>query len=304
MVTVKNYSFPRISLLILAVGLLFNPIKGSPLPVIIMSDLARNFVITQDHHKNIKRLLINEAVCTLLHLGIIARYPYAMDDGSEDFDEVINKIQRKKSEGEQVCAGFNIFKRTKKRVNAIAQKAHITIDDVRIIDLPQFRMNALAINVGDKKKIFIGSGWDETEENARQLHTVLAHEIAHHKQNHVNLFTQSINIVPLISFLFTGLQLLMSHKQHSTFSIKALTFASVLSKMIAFNAISRMREYEADHVGAQLLTDLGENGKEKMVSMLNFIRKNHPDTATAEEKGFSELFLDHPHPQSRINALK
>ena len=124
-----------------------------------------------------------------------------------------------------------------------------------------------------------------------QLDCVIAHELAHAKNRHVQkeLSILALLFSSLIAFSFT-LAPLLSH--YKLLAISVLLLVPVL----CFDAISRYFEYEADGASVRFIG----NPEAEIRSLAALYRKT---STPIERSNFLELFMTHPNFVNRISAV-
>jgi Zn-dependent protease with chaperone function len=124
-----------------------------------------------------------------------------------------------------------------------------------------------------------------------QLDCVIAHELAHTKNRHIQkeLLLLALLFSLLIVFSFTFAPLL---SQHSPLAVCVLLLVPLLS----YYAVSRRFEYEADRDSLRLL----DNPEAEIRSLAALYRKT---STPIERSNFLELFMTHPNFVDRISAI-
>jgi Zn-dependent protease with chaperone function len=124
-----------------------------------------------------------------------------------------------------------------------------------------------------------------------QLDSVIAHELAHAKNRHVQkellLLTLLFSLLIVVSFTFAPL---LSH--HRAFAVSVLLLVPVLS----YYAMSRRFEYEADRDSLRFLG----NPEAEIRSLAALYRKTG---MPIERSNFQEVFMTHPNFLNRISAV-
>jgi Zn-dependent protease with chaperone function len=124
-----------------------------------------------------------------------------------------------------------------------------------------------------------------------QLDCVIAHELAHAKNKHVQkelaLLTVLFSLLILFSFTFAPL---LSH--YRPLSISVL----LLIPLLSYYAISRHFEYEADNASVRLVG----NPEAEIRSLAALYRKT---STPIEHSNFLELLMTHPNFMNRISAV-
>jgi Zn-dependent protease with chaperone function len=124
-----------------------------------------------------------------------------------------------------------------------------------------------------------------------QLDSVIAHELAHHKNKHLQkrlaFVLLSVFTLSIIAFGFAPL--IAGHKP-------IVIWVSLLAFLLSYNGISRRFEYEADR-DAALLTG---NPEAEIRSLTALYRKTNSPVETSR---FLELFMTHPALPNRISAI-
>jgi Zn-dependent protease with chaperone function len=124
-----------------------------------------------------------------------------------------------------------------------------------------------------------------------QLDCVIAHELAHAKNRHIQkeLLLLILLFSLLVVFSFTFAPLLSMHR--------ALTVSVLLLvPLLSYYALSRRFEYEADRDSLRLL----DNPEAEIRSLAALYRKT---STPIERSNFLELFMTHPNFVNRISAV-
>lgn len=141
-------------------------------------------------------------------------------------------------------------------VSSLAQRENMPMPRLYVIDSPQ--PNAFATGRSPKKAaVAVTTGILDLLDN-RELEGVLAHELAHVKNRDILIATIAATIAAALSFLarwafWSGLGGRRSNDSGAfgaLIGIAAMILAPIAAALIQM-AISRSREFEADHDGAQ-----------------------------------------------------
>lgn len=146
--------------------------------------------------------------------------------------------------------------------------------------------------------IFVTRGLLKELENEAQLAGVLAHEIAHVSQRHIEKEVKKQQA--LQSLLQTGLDFAVSEGDLTAAQTQLIKMLSDLSwELLVSKGLAKQDEYESDRVGTQNLYQMGytPNG---LISFLKKLREQE------NQKGGKTkiLFSTHPLPSKRIEELK
>lgn len=210
-------------------------------------------------------------------------------------------------------------------IKEITTKAHLPMPKVYIIETPQSNAFATGRNP-QHAAVAVTTGIMQILDE-KELRGVLAHEIGHVKNRDILISTVAATIAGVISYIammarwaaiFGGMGGRDNENNGGGNILELLLLAIIapIMAMIIQLAISRSREYQADHTGATLSGD-----PEALASALQKIEKsvhNHPfarmgkTEATAhlfisnplKASSFLELFSTHPSTENRVKRLK
>ena len=149
-------------------------------------------------------------------------------------------------------------------------------------------LNAFALPGG---KVFITRGLLSKLKSRAELAGVLGHEVGHITAKH---FNDKIARNTLTNLLGAGINIYASSQKNK--NIKAAgTIAPALIQTISLS-YDRDQELESDRLGLEYMSALGFNPKAQVQVM--YVLKGASGNAPAE------IFSTHPHPETRIAALK
>ncbi len=175
--------------------------------------------------------------------------------------------------------------------NHLAQHANMDSDPLRYFVVVDSGINAFA---GPGATFFINSGLIEKAHTEGELASVVAHELAHFKQDHLNRLTQNYTAsrVPLLISILAGIAVGGDAGLATVVGAQAAAVESMIEHTLSY-------EREADAVGLQILTASGyspEHAANLMLRLENFIR----------EQGViqSNIHNTHPITPERIAAIK
>jgi heat shock protein HtpX len=193
-------------------------------------------------------------------------------------------------------------------VRALSQRAGLAAPPT-LYYLPSRAMNALSVGTGDDPALGVTDGLLRTL-NARELRGVLAHEIAHIRQNDLRAMTFADLIGRMTGFLSTVGQfllflnlplLLMGRAPISWLAVVLLLIAPSLSGLLRL-ALSRTREVDADLGAARLTGD--------PVGLASALRKMECYGASWLDRMLRpyrtpsrSLFRTHPETEERVQRL-
>ncbi|MCZ8343436.1 MAG: protease HtpX [Leptospira sp.] len=203
-----------------------------------------------------------------------------------------------------------------RRVQSLAQRAHLPMPEVGIYDSPE--VNAFATGPSKSNSLVAVSTGLLGRMNERELEGVLAHELSHIQngdmvtltliQGLVNSF--ALFISRIIAYAVANMvKEEMAHIVRIVVTI-ALDIAFSILGSIAVAFFSRKREFRADAGGAKLA------GRESMIAALESLRTmiDQPEDErgaalaslkiSSKKGGFLSLFSTHPALEDRILALK
>lgn len=203
-----------------------------------------------------------------------------------------------------------------RRVQSLAQRAHLPMPEVGIYDSPE--VNAFATGPSKSNSLVAVSTGLLGRMNERELEGVLAHELSHIQngdmvtltliQGLVNSF--ALFISRIIAYAVANMvKEEMAHIVRIVVTI-ALDIAFSILGSIAVAYFSRKREFRADAGGAKLA------GRESMIAALESLRTmiDQPEDErgaalaslkiSSKKGGFLSLFSTHPALEDRILALK
>lgn len=154
--------------------------------------------------------------------------------------------------------------------------------------------------------------------DARELRAVIAHELAHIKNRDTLIMTITATIAGALSMLanfamFTGGR---RDQPGGALGTLAVVILAPLAAMLVQFAISRTREYAADHIGAEICDD-----PQALASALekidyaarqvnNYVAEQNPATAhlfiinPLHMRQVDNLFSTHPSTQNRVRRLR
>lgn len=154
--------------------------------------------------------------------------------------------------------------------------------------------------------------------NDRELRGVIAHELAHIKNRDTLIMTITATIAGALSMLANFMMFTGSRRDQpgGMLGTLAVTILAPIAAMLVQFAISRTREYAADHTGAQICGD-----PDALASALdkihhaahrvdNYVAEQNPATAhmfiinPLHMRQMDNLFSTHPSTQNRIRKLK
>ncbi|WP_411821490.1 protease HtpX [Leptospira sp. 'Mane'] len=203
-----------------------------------------------------------------------------------------------------------------RRVQSLAQRAHLPMPEVGIYDSPE--VNAFATGPSKSSSLVAVSTGLLNRMNAQELEGVLAHELSHVAngdmvtltliQGVVNSFAMFISRI-IAMLIANSVKEEMAHMVRFLVTIVLDIVFSILGS-IAVAYFSRAREFRADAGGAKLA------GRESMISALEALRKviDQPEDErgvalaslkiSSNKGGFLSLFATHPPLEERILALR
>ncbi len=173
----------------------------------------------------------------------------------------------------------------------LAQHANMESDPLRYFVVVDSGINAFA---GPGATFFVNSGLIEKAHTEGELASVIAHELAHFKQDHLNRLTQNYAAtrMPLLVSILAGIAVGGDAGLAAVVGAQAAAVESMIEHTLSY-------EREADAVGLQILTASGYSPKHAVNLMLrleNFIR----------EQGVIQSSVHNTHPitPERIAAIK
>ncbi|TGN14685.1 protease HtpX [Leptospira ilyithenensis] len=203
-----------------------------------------------------------------------------------------------------------------RRVQSLAQRAHLPMPEVGIYDSPE--VNAFATGPSKSSSLVAVSTGLLNRMSGQELEGVLAHELSHVAngdmvtltliQGVVNSFAMFISRI-IAMLIANSVKEEMAHMVRFLVTI-ALDIAFSILGSIAVAYFSRIREFRADAGGAKLA------GRESMISALEALRKVIDQPAdergaalaslkiSSKKGGFLSLFATHPPLEERILALR
>lgn len=188
-------------------------------------------------------------------------------------------------------------------VKRLADKADLPVNEVLIMDASRrtTRANAYFAGVGETRQVVL---YDNLLHNypADEVESVVAHELAHWRQGHINkgmLWAMIGNLIAwgiLFLVLRASLPISASPPPYAWLFILLFFYLGSFVTLPVQNLISRQMEREADAV-AVMLTGNQEAAIRLQVSLAV---KNHSDVAPAP---YLRLFSTHPSAIERITAM-
>ncbi|MCB5190210.1 zinc metalloprotease HtpX [Methylobacillus arboreus] len=200
-------------------------------------------------------------------------------------------------------------------VRELAQNANLPMPKVYIIDENQ--PNAFATGRNPENAAVAATTGIMRILTQRELHGVMAHELAHVKHRDTLISTISATIAGAISSI-AQFGMLFAHGRdrgvHPAVALLIMILAPIAAMLIQM-AISRAREFEADRAGAQICNDPTALAA-ALQKIHNYARKipletteQHPETAQMmiinplSTDGIKGLFSTHPQTEERIARL-
>ena len=202
-------------------------------------------------------------------------------------------------------------------VAGLVQNAEIPMPKVYIIDTPQPNAFATGRNPANAS-VAVTRGITEILDE-RELRGVIAHELAHIKNRDTLTMTITASLAGALGMLaqmamFTGGRRDSEGRGSPIANILIVILAPIAAMLVQF-AISRTREYSADHIGAEICNDpqaLASALKKISYSagrVDNHIAEQNPATAhmfiinPLRMGGMDNLFSTHPNTDNRIYRL-
>jgi heat shock protein HtpX len=200
-------------------------------------------------------------------------------------------------------------------VRDLAAKAGLPMPKVYIVDNPQ--PNAFATGRNPEHAAVCATTGLLQKVNTQELTGVLAHELSHVKNHDTLVMTLTATIAGAISML-ANFALFFGGGRRNPLGAIGVLLVIVLAPLAAAlvqMAISRTREYEADHAGALLsgkplwLASALQHIETAAERIDNQAADNHPATAhlfiiNPLHGGVAGLFSTHPPTEERIARLK
>ncbi|GBF51819.1 heat shock protein HtpX [Leptospira ryugenii] len=204
-----------------------------------------------------------------------------------------------------------------RRVQSLAQRAHLPMPEVGIYDSPE--VNAFATGPSKSSALVAVSTGLLNRMDQYELDGVLAHELSHVANGDMVTMTLIQGIVNSFALFFSRIIAMLASQAVKEEMAHIVRFAVTIVLDIVFSILgsmvvayfSRQREFRADAGGAKLA------GKDAMIAALNSLRKlvDEPEdergAALASLKisskkggGVLALFSTHPPLEERILALK
>ena len=203
-------------------------------------------------------------------------------------------------------------------IQELAQRAGLPMPKVYIIDEAQ--PNAFATGRNPEHAAVAATSGILQILSARELRGVMAHELAHVRHRDILISTVSATMAGAISALanfamFFGGRNAEGRPSNPLASIAVALLAPVAAALIQM-AISRAREFEADHSGAEISGDANALA-DALVKIDAYARgiplapaEAHPETAQMmilnplSGGGLSGLFSTHPPTEERVVRLR
>lgn len=203
-----------------------------------------------------------------------------------------------------------------RRVQSLAQRAHLPMPEVGIYDSPE--VNAFATGPSKSNSLVAVSTGLLGRMNERELEGVLAHELSHIQNGDMvtlTLIQGLVNSFALFISRIIAYAVANMVKEEMAQIVRivvtiALDIAFSILGSIAVAYFSRKREFRADAGGAKLA------GRESMIAALESLRTmiDQPEDErgaalaslkiSSKKGGFLSLFSTHPALEDRILALK
>jgi heat shock protein HtpX len=199
-------------------------------------------------------------------------------------------------------------------VRELAAKADLPIPKVYIADNPQ--PNAFATGRNPEHAVVCATTGLLSRVNSEELTGVLAHELSHVKNRDTLAITLTATIAGAISMLANFAMFFGGRRSPlGAVGVLLVILLAPLAAALVQMAISRTREYEADHSGALLsgrplwLASALEHIQTAAEKIDNEAADTHPATAhlfiiNPLHGGLAGLFYTHPPTEERIARLK
>ena len=200
-------------------------------------------------------------------------------------------------------------------VRELSAKAGLPMPKVYIVDNPQ--PNAFATGRNPEHAAVCATTGLLSRVNNEELEGVLAHELSHVKNRDTLVMTLTATIAGAIGALANFAFLMGGRRNNPLGAIGVLlvVLLAPLAAMLVQMAISRTREYEADHSGALLsgrplwLASALSHIQNAAQKIDNEQAESHPATAhlfiiSPLHGGMAGLFSTHPPTEDRIARLK
>lgn len=200
----------------------------------------------------------------------------------------------------------------------LAQNAGMPMPKVYVIDTPQ--PNAFATGRGPSSGAVAVTRGIMDILDRRELRGVIAHELAHIRNRDTLIMTLTATIAGALSML-TNFAMFMGPRDRRErpagfIGVLLVTIIAPLAAMLVQFAISRTREYAADHVGARISNDPAAlaSALEKIEYAAhrvdNHVAEQNPATAhlfiinPLHMRSVDNLFSTHPNTRNRIARLR
>ncbi len=203
-----------------------------------------------------------------------------------------------------------------RRVQSLAQRAHLPMPEVGIYDSPE--VNAFATGPSKSSSLVAVSTGLLGRMNSQELEGVLAHELSHVANGDMVTLTLIQGIVNSFAMFFSRIIAMIAANAVKEEMAYIVRFAVTIVLDIIFSILgsiavayfSRKREFRADAGAAKLA------GRESMIAALESLRTmvDQPEDErgaalaslkiSSKKGGFLSLFATHPPLEERILALK